>query len=50
VRWRAGANESGGRVVGIIPEFIRQWEVPYKEADEMMVVTTMAERKILPQA
>lgn len=44
-----GAKESGGRVVGIIPEFIRQWEVAYKEADEMMVVTTMAERKILLQ-
>ncbi|HEY0864402.1 MAG TPA: TIGR00730 family Rossman fold protein [Lacunisphaera sp.] len=44
-----GAKETGGRVVGIIPEFIRQWEVAYKQADEMMVVTTMAERKILLQ-
>lgn len=45
-----GAKETGGRVVGVIPEFIRQWEVAYKEADEMMVVTTMAERKTLLQA
>lgn len=44
-----GAKESGGRVVGVLPEFIRQWEVAYEEADEMMVVTTMAERKLLLQ-
>ncbi len=45
-----GAKESGGRVVGVLPEFIQKWEVAYKEADEMMVVTTMAERKMLLQA
>lgn len=45
-----GTKEAGGRVVGVLPEFIRKWEVAYKEADEMMVVTTMAERKILLQA
>jgi uncharacterized protein (TIGR00730 family) len=44
-----GAKESGGRVVGVLPEFIRQWEVAYEQADEMMVVTTMAERKLLLQ-
>lgn len=44
-----GAKESGGRVVGVLPEFIRQWEVAYERADEMMVVTTMAERKLLLQ-
>lgn len=44
-----GAKESGGRVVGVLPEFIRQWEVAYDRADEMMVVTTMHERKLLLQ-
>jgi uncharacterized protein (TIGR00730 family) len=45
-----GAKESGGRVVGVLPEFIRRWEVAYNQADEMMVVATMAERKLLLQA
>jgi uncharacterized protein (TIGR00730 family) len=44
-----GAKESGGRVVGVLPEFIRKWEVAYDAADEMMVVETMAERKLLLQ-
>ncbi len=44
-----GAKESGGRVVGVLPEFIRQWEVAYERADEMMVVTTMHERKLVLQ-
>lgn len=44
-----GAKESGGRVVGVLPEFIRDWEVAYDRADEMMVVTTMQERKLLLQ-
>jgi uncharacterized protein (TIGR00730 family) len=45
-----GAKDGGGRIVGILPEFIRQWEVAFKGADEMMVVSTMAERKLLLQA
>jgi len=44
-----GAKESGGRVVGVLPEFIRDWEVAYHPADEMMTVVTMAERKSLLQ-
>lgn len=44
-----GAKESGGRVIGVLPEFIRKWEVAYDGADEMMVVTTMHERKQLLQ-
>lgn len=44
-----GAKESGGRVVGVLPDFIRKWEVAYDGADEMMVVETMAERKQLLQ-
>lgn len=45
-----GAKEAGGRVVGVLPEFIRDWEVAYTAADEMLVVTTMAERKLILQA
>ena len=45
-----GAKEAGGRVVGVLPEFIREWEVAYEEADELMTVTTMHERKMLLQA
>jgi uncharacterized protein (TIGR00730 family) len=45
-----GAKEAGGRVVGVLPEFIRDWEVAYDRADEMMIVTTMHERKMLLQA
>lgn len=44
-----GAKESGGRVVGIITEFLDQWERAYPQADEMMIVTTMGERKLLLQ-
>jgi cytokinin riboside 5'-monophosphate phosphoribohydrolase len=44
-----GAKESGGRVVGVLPEFIRKWEVAYDAADEMLVVGTMQERKLLLQ-
>jgi uncharacterized protein (TIGR00730 family) len=44
-----GAKESGGRVVGIITAFLDQWERAYPQADEMMIVTTMAERKLLLQ-
>jgi uncharacterized protein (TIGR00730 family) len=44
-----GAKESGGRVVGVLPEFIRAWEVAYEPADELMTVATMHERKMLLQ-
>lgn len=45
-----GAKESGGRIVGVLPEFIRRWEKTYDRADEMVVVTTMQERKMILQA
>jgi len=45
-----GAKESGGRVVGVLPEFIKAWEVAYEPADELMTVTTMHERKMLLQS
>jgi uncharacterized protein (TIGR00730 family) len=36
---------SGGRVVGVIPEFMQVRELAYREADELIAVETMRERK-----
>ncbi len=36
---------AGGRVVGIIPDFMVERELAYREADELVVVTTMRERR-----
>jgi len=38
---------SGGRVVGVIPDFMKAKELAYDEADEMHVVVTMRERKLM---
>ena len=38
---------SGGRVVGVIPEFMKAKELAYDAADEMHTVVTMRERKLL---
>jgi len=38
---------SGGRVVGVIPEFMKAKELAYAEADEMHSVVTMRERKLM---
>ena len=40
-------KESGGRVVGVIPEFMKVRELAYDEADELVTVITMRERKLL---
>lgn len=40
-------KESGGRVVGVIPEFMKVKELAYDEADELVTVITMRERKLL---
>lgn len=40
-------KQSGGRVVGIIPEFMKARELAYPEADELVTVITMRERKLL---
>src|SRR3954463_3909619 len=40
-------KESGGRVVGVIPEFMKARELAYAEADELVTVITMRERKLL---
>lgn len=40
-------KEKGGRVVGVIPEFMKTRELAYDEADELVTVVTMRERKLL---
>lgn len=40
----------GGRVVGVIPQFMRDKELAYDEADELVTVLTMRERKMLMEA
>ncbi len=42
-----GVKQSGGRVVGVIPEFMKVRELAYDEADELVTVITMRERKLL---
>ena len=42
-----GAKENGGRVIGIIPEFMKTRELSYAEADELISVISMRERKRL---
>ena len=37
----------GGRVVGVIPEFMKARELAFDEADELVTVITMRERKLL---
>jgi uncharacterized protein (TIGR00730 family) len=40
-----GVKAAGGRVVGVIPEFMVARELAFREADELTSVATMAERK-----
>ncbi len=40
-----GVKAAGGVVVGVIPEFMKARELAYHEADELLTVQTMAERK-----
>jgi uncharacterized protein (TIGR00730 family) len=42
-----GTKAAGGRVVGVIPEFMKARELAYDEADELISVITMRERKLL---
>ena len=37
----------GGRVVGVIPEFMKARELAYDQADELITVITLRERKML---
>ena len=41
---------AGGRVVGVIPEFMKARELAFDEADELVTVITMRERKLLMEA
>jgi cytokinin riboside 5'-monophosphate phosphoribohydrolase len=40
-------KQSGGRVVGVIPEFMKARELAFVDADELVTVITMRERKLL---
>ena len=40
-------KQDGGRVVGVIPEFMKARELAYDGADELVTVITMRERKLL---
>ena len=42
-----GVKSGGGRVVGVIPEFMKSRELEFTEADELISVLTMRERKML---
>lgn len=42
-----GTKSAGGRVVGVIPEFMKARELAFDEADELVTVVTMRERKLL---
>jgi len=42
-----GTKQGGGRVVGVIPEFMKVRELAFDEADELISVITMRERKTM---
>jgi uncharacterized protein (TIGR00730 family) len=42
-----GTKGAGGRVIGVIPEFMKARELAFDEADELVTVVTMRERKLL---
>jgi uncharacterized protein (TIGR00730 family) len=42
-----GVKQNGGHVVGVIPEFMKARELAFAEADELVTVITMRERKML---
>lgn len=42
-----GTKAAGGKVVGVIPEFMKARELAFDEADELVTVITMRERKLL---
>ena len=41
-----GALQNGGRVVGVIPHFLRTKEIAHENLTEMLLVDTMHERKL----
>ncbi len=40
-----GVHDAGGHVVGVIPEFMKDRELAYDAADELVTVNSMRERK-----
>ena len=40
-----GALEQGGRVIGILPEWLESWEVAHENLTELRIVSSMHERK-----
>lgn len=42
-----GTKAGGGKVIGVIPEFMKARELEFIEADELISVVTMRERKLL---
>jgi uncharacterized protein (TIGR00730 family) len=40
-----GVKAGGGHVVGVIPDFMKALELEFREADELITVSTMRERK-----
>jgi uncharacterized protein (TIGR00730 family) len=40
------ALEAGGRVVGVIPRFLYEWEVGHDDLTELEIVETLTERKV----
>jgi len=38
--------EKGGKVAGVIPHFLREWEVCHEELTELVLVDTLFERKV----
>ena len=40
-------HQNGGRVIGVIPDFMRSKEIAYEEADELVITKTMRERKAI---
>jgi uncharacterized protein (TIGR00730 family) len=45
-----GTKAAGGRVVGVIPEFMKARELAFDAADELVTVLTLRERKLLLEA
>jgi cytokinin riboside 5'-monophosphate phosphoribohydrolase len=43
-------KQYGGRVIGVIPEFMKLRELAYDEVDELVTVITMRERKLLMES
>jgi hypothetical protein len=49
-RLAKAVQRAGGRVTGVIPEFMKVKELAFAEADELITVLTMRERKMLMES